>query len=83
MTGDELTAALIKYAGEIAQDATVIVFATTDPDGGNGGIEMRNASPYDEATVVHMATDMLVEDMGSVLDELDRVKSQAPAERPS
>jgi hypothetical protein len=78
-----LTEALLKFAKEIAPEATVIVFATTAPDGDDESFAMANASPYDLTTIVHMATEWLLEDIGDLIDQVDAAKSPVPAERPS
>ena len=90
MTSEELTAALIKYAKEIAPDATVIVFGSLPHVGGpveeepeEYALNMMNASSYDLATVVHLATDLMVEDVSDMLDELSGGVPGAPVERPS
>ena len=84
MTGEELAEALIKYAKEIEPEATVIVFATTATDADDGeSLAMVNASPYDLSTVVHMATEWVLEDMGDLLDKIDALRANAPAEKPS
>jgi hypothetical protein len=85
MTGEELSKAILKYAKEIAPEATVIVFATTPVDGDDDeSLAVMNASPYDLTTVVHMATDWLLEDMEVLLDKVDgAARSPTPAEQPS
>lgn len=83
MTGEQLAEAILKYAKEVAPEATVIVFASTSPDGDDESLAMVNASPYDLTTVVHMATDWLLEDMDGLLGEVEAAKAKAPAERPS
>jgi hypothetical protein len=80
MTGEEIADALLKHAKEIVPEATVIVFATSSPEDDDESLAMTNASPYDLTTVVHMATDWLLEDMSELLD---KVAAKPPAERPS
>lgn len=84
MTGKELAAALLRHAKEIAPEVTVIVFAAADGD--DASLAMANASPYDLTTVVHMATDWLLEDMNDLLDRIDAGeagKVEIAAEKPS
>ena len=84
MTGEQLTEALLKYAKEIAPGATVIVFAVAKPDDSDDeSLGMVNASPYDLSTVAHLVTDWILEDMTDMLDELNTLKAQSRADKPS
>ncbi len=84
MTGEELAKAILEYAKGIAPEATVVVFATTATDGdGDESLATMNVSPYDLTSVVHMATDWLLDDMETLLDMIEAPKAPAPVERPS
>jgi hypothetical protein len=78
MTGEQLTAAIIKYAQEIAPGATLIVYGTTSLDD-DGWLELLNASPYDMATVVHMATDLMVDNMSEMAGQIEALGAPGPA----